>query len=93
MSAKHFTLKFKMALFKYGFKRKYEGFCEGLRVQLATKLFYLETFMVPMWHLLIICISILARMWHLIEMCDIILWHSFFVLSRVPNKYATLETV
>ena len=38
-----------MALFKYGFKRKYEGFREffhkGLHVQLAVKLFCLETFM------------------------------------------------
>ena len=39
-----------MALFKYGFKRKYEGFrkffCKGLSVQLAVKLFCLETFIV-----------------------------------------------
>ena len=38
-------------LFKYGFKRKYEGFGEsffrkGLHAQLAAKLFYLKTFMV-----------------------------------------------
>ena len=35
-------MKFRMALFKYGFKRKYVGFrksfCKGLHVQLATKL-------------------------------------------------------
>ena len=39
-----------MALFIYGFKSKYEGFresfCESLHVQLAAKLFCLETFMV-----------------------------------------------
>ena len=45
-------LKFKMVLFKYGFKTKYNiresarNFCKVLRVQLATKLFCLETFMV-----------------------------------------------
>ena len=39
-----------MALFKYGFEKKYEGFGEvfrkGLCVQLTAKLFCLETFMV-----------------------------------------------
>ena len=39
-----------MALFRYGFKRKYVGFrksfCKDLHVQLAMKLFYLKTFMV-----------------------------------------------
>ena len=39
-----------MALFRYGFKRKYvgfrKGFCKDLHVQLAVKLFYLKTFMV-----------------------------------------------
>ena len=51
MSTKPFIWKFKMALFKCGFRRKYEWFhesffCEGLHVQLAMKLFCLKTFMI-----------------------------------------------
>ena len=38
--------KFKIALFKFGFKRNYEGFRKSLGVQLTAKLFYLDTFMV-----------------------------------------------
>ena len=46
MSAKFFICKFKMTLFIYGFKRgSAKAFHEGLRVQLAAKLFCLETFM------------------------------------------------